>query len=250
MLKNLLQNCKLNPTEQTIFLWLLEHGESIASITAKGTNLKRTTAYAALESLTNYGLLSKQKRNGVNYFAPVNAEIIPKIITQRAKEEYEQVSQSAKLLGEQIKIQSLANKNFGAFSIESFESVDAVYVMLEEAIMGGDFDAFFNPQMLTLESFKKLARKYLKFTKHSQAKIREIMVDGEIAQWYISLIDNPNHHVKLLQKGSDLFSDIILINNFVIINHYDPNQETCIKITEQNLYRSLKTIFQKTWESL
>lgn len=247
MLQNLLATCGFNPTEQKILLHLVEHRQSIASLIAKKVGLKRTTVYAALESLVNYGVVGKSKRGPVTYFSIASSTAFTKILEEHARQKFEELKAATKLLERELTAKP-AKLDLGAFQISSFESVEAVYVQLEDALLGGDFCSLFNPQVAVFGPFRNLVYKFLQQTAKTKPHLREILVAGPEADWYISKVKNPNHQIRLMSEEKQIVSDIILNKGSVILNHYDPKQESSIKITEKSLYTTMMTVFDELWK--
>lgn len=248
MLRNLLVTCGLNETEQAVFIHLVERGSSTASVISTQLRLKRPTVYATLDSLLSIGILSKQKKEKVTYFFPVSIGMIPKIFEERARSRFEEVSQATKLMEPHLQQLKRSNQDeMQRFENVTFESVEAVYAQLESTLMGGDFSAFFNPQMVKGD---ELIVRYLKQTAKTKPNIREIAVAGSRTDWYKSLIKNPNHFLKEIPAGSQLFSDMILIKGSVIMLDYDPKNEIAIRIKHKNHYLSMLKIFDLLWERL
>ncbi len=247
MLENLLTTCGFNATEQRILLHLIEHKESIASLIAKKVGLKRTTVYAALDSLVQHGVVGKKKRGAVSYFSITSPTVFTKVVEEHARQQFEETKAATKLLEKELASKP-SQLDLGAFQISSFESVEAVYVQLEDALLGGDFCSLFNPQVAVFGPFEDLIHTFLRQTAKTKPHIREILVAGPQADWYISHVDNPNHKIRLMPKDKKIVSDIILNKGSVILNHYDPKQESSIKITEKNLYTTMMTIFDELWK--
>lgn len=251
MLQNLLQTCGLNSTEQEVFLHLFERGESIASVMAKQLQLKRTTVYAALDALVHLGIVSRKKRGATSYFSCLAPDMVAKVLEGRAREQFEDVHSATRLLQTHLKELLPKKQDFGAFEISTFESMEAVYQQLEETLISGDFTSFFNPQLaIKSERYKTLVKNFLKSTANTKANIREIMVAGPMTDWYKSHVNNPNHQIKEMDTSTLFFSDIILVNDYVIFNSYDPKNEVGIKIHEKHLHQSLLTLFNWMWERI
>lgn len=248
MLENLLETCGFNSTEQKVLLHLIGHGESIASVIAKQIGIKRTTVYATLDELARLGVVGKNRRDKVSYFSVASSTIFTKVLEEQARQKFEETKTATKLLERELKTRK-PELALGVFQIRSFESLEAVYVQLEDALLGGDFCAIFNPQVAFKGPFKDLVTSFLWETAKTKPTIREIAVAGSEAKWYLKQIKNPNHHVRLLPDNSRIFSDMIFVRGSLIFNHYDSKQETSIKITEKNLYHSMMTIFERLWES-
>lgn len=74
--------------EQKIYLYLLAHGASLASMIAKRIGVKRVTVYAALESLEKKNFLTSYTKNDVTYFEAFSAEKLKQVSRERiAREE-------------------------------------------------------------------------------------------------------------------------------------------------------------------
>lgn len=251
MLNNLLNTCGLNETEQKVFLHLLERGGSIASIVARQVQLKRPTVYAALESLVKIGLIAKQKQDRVNYFVPVNPQVIPRIFEEKAEREYEEMKMASKLLRKQL--QSMAAKktilNPHIFENVTYHSIDSVYVQLEDALLGGDFCSIFNPQISLVGRFKSIVQDFLRETGKTKPHIKEIMVAGPEAQWYKSMIQNENHICKEIPANMHVMSDFILSNKQVFLLDYNQHNEVAIRITHERHFQTFMAIFEMLWNN-
>lgn len=252
MLENTLRNCGLNATEQKVFMYLVERGGSIASIIAKQIKLKRPTVYATLESLVKIGLVAKQKRDKVNYFVPAPLQSIPRIFEEKAEREYEEMKMAGKILRKQLDVMS---KNNGFLASNIFEnvtyhSIDSVYTELEDALLGGDFCAVFNPQVSFIGRFKSIVSGFLKETAKTKPHIREIAVSGPEAEWYKSNIKNPNHICKEISPQHNVLSDFILSNGHIFLLDYRANNEAAIRITHPQHYQTFMAIFEMLWNNV
>lgn len=248
MLQNLLATCGFNTTEQKVLIYLIKNKQSIASLIAKKVGLKRTTVYAALDGLVHNGVIGKSIKSKVTYFMMSSPKVFTKILLEQARMKFEETATATKLLEEELRVEKI-EMEYGVFQVSSFESVEAVYAQLEDAILGGDFCAIFNPQIAISGSFKSLVSEFLKKTAKTKPYIREILVAGPEADWYLTQVKNPNHQVRLIEKDKKIVSDVILNKGAVILNHYDHKQESSIKITEKNFYTTMMTVFDELWES-
>jgi sugar-specific transcriptional regulator TrmB len=251
MLQNLLKSCGLNETEIKILLFLLNRNETIVSIIAKYTQLKRPTIYASLGSLAQEGLVKKRTKNKISYFSCINPELIPSVLEGKARLQYADIKSATSnipiYLQDFIKKQGYQTEDI---QIEYMESVATVYAELENTIKNGGFCAFFNPQTAIKGIFKDLILKFLKNTSISKPTIKEIIVQGRKAEWYKKQIKNKNHHTKEIPNSSNLISDIILVNGSILINSYEAGSTSYIKIKNPAFYQSLQGIFDTMWSVL
>jgi ketopantoate reductase len=61
---------------------------------------------------------------------------------------------------------------------------------------------------------------------------------------------NKNHQLKEISAQNKIITDMILVNNSVILSHYDPAHEVGIRITHPDFYRTMMTVFNVLWEKL
>jgi sugar-specific transcriptional regulator TrmB len=252
MIENLLSQCGLNASEQTVFLDLIERGQSIASLISKRTGLKRPLVYAVLNSLLQSGLVSKQKRSRVTYYIPLSLDMIPQILENRARTRFNEIQNATELIARELRQYEEGRKtDFAGFEIETMESVEAVYLQLQGELLGGDFDAVFNPQTaFPTDKAKKLVKAYLDETARSKPHIREIAVSGPDTEWLKRNIKNSNHQVKEVSADKLIFSDVIISERGVALLQYDPSREVGIKIVQDEFRKTMKTMFEMLWESI
>lgn len=76
MIDGFLSSIGLNDNERRVYIYLLSHGSSIASIISKRLGIKRPTIYQALESLEERGFVSKVVKNNVSHFDTEDTQCI------------------------------------------------------------------------------------------------------------------------------------------------------------------------------
>ncbi len=240
----------LKPNEQTVLYYLLEHGSTLASIISTGTKLKRPNVYAILNTLQCRGLIKKEHREKATYFSALPVKQILQTLELQAEQEFYNKKQSWKQLENELNTASLnIHQDFGSFKIETIESLEGIYHWLGEAIVSGDYIGIFNPQALQ-KSHIPLVEQNLKKTNADKYNIREIVVSGPVADWYITKINNPNHHLKEIAADKKFFSDMIIGQGTVVILNYYQENQVGIKIKEPDFYQSMVTLFETLWEKL
>ena len=248
---NLFSECGLNPTEQTVLTSLLEHGASGAARIAKRTELKRPTVYAALNSLVDLGVVQKKRQRGSFHFSAASHAEIPKLLKQRAEREYQRVNEATSRLPDfLLKFPEHKFHSLAGFEIETFESLDKVYQILEEALLQGEYSSIVDPQAALVGPLKKAAERVLKQSAKSKAHIREIMVAGPLADWWIRNKKNPNQKVKLVKWHKRITTDILLADGYVILHDYAPGKEMAIRIRHAEYFSLMQFVFDTLWNSL
>jgi sugar-specific transcriptional regulator TrmB len=250
MFNELLSICGFNSSEQKVLQDLLEHERSTAGQIARRTTLKRPTVYAALDSLVLRGVVSKQKYNNLTYFSNVSRHLIPEILSSRAQRKFKEVQDAASRLHPYLEELSQHREHrISGFEVAAIDSIEAVFTQLESALTGGDFCAIFNPQKACVGKTGEVVERFLEKTAQTKPVIRELVVPGPLTDWYRSRIQNPNHSVRDISPPENLFSDIILFGDSIVINHYDPKGERSIQITEKQFHQSMMALFEMLWAS-
>lgn len=86
IIENFLRNLGLTSNEIKVYLYLLSHGESIASIVAKRLEMKRPAVYATLESLEQKEMIISFLKNDVKNFDAVEPEDIVEVCENKVNE--------------------------------------------------------------------------------------------------------------------------------------------------------------------
>ncbi|MDP4007657.1 MAG: helix-turn-helix domain-containing protein [Candidatus Peregrinibacteria bacterium] len=252
MISNLLSTCGFNPSEQAVLIHLLKRGATTATLISKATNLKRPTVYAILETLIAQNLVAKQKRKDTTYFASLSPQMISKVLTKNAERKFNDLKTSAHLLETHLdEIAFKSDQDFGVFDIRALDSIDTVYASLETALGGGDYCSIFNPGIVFhSDELKKIGLEHLKESAITKPHIRDIVVDGPEADWFIKNSKNPNHKFKKISADKKILSDMIFMGGSVYLLHYAPSKEVAIKITQPDYFASMMTVFEMLWEQL
>jgi len=136
MIERFLYNLGLNSSEVKVYLYLLTHGESIASIVAKRLELKRANCYAILEVLEKKGMITSFSKNNVTHFDATEPDEVVALCNQRVKE-MERLQKSAAELQKELhelrekgKMPKLEIRG----KIQYFQGLDAVTDLIEETL--------------------------------------------------------------------------------------------------------------------
>lgn len=230
---------------------LLKRGATTATLISKATGLKRPTVYAILESLISQDLVVKQKRKDTTYFSALSPQMISKVLTKNAERKFNDLKTSAHLLESELsEIAFKSDQDFGVFDIRALDSIDTVYASLESALGGGDYCSIFNPaKVFHSEELRKIGLEHLREAARTKPHIRDIVIDGPEADWFIKNSKNPNHKFKKISADKKILSDMIFMGGSVYLLHYETNKEVAIKITQPDYFASMMTIFEMLWES-
>lgn len=238
----------MTETEEKILETLVSRGGASAGSLSRLTGIKRPTVYAALSSLCNMGVVTVHESRGAQQYRPAKHEALKKRLLENVASRYKgEVVTINRILERLASIEQKAPQHLGGYELQAYESRISVRDMLEEKLLGGNFSAIFNPQVVLQAEIKKLVTQCLRKHASSKPHIRELCVDGPATREYIGNIQNPNHHVRLINSKANIKTDMIFKNNTVTMLHYDLDSEFAVRITHEGLFCSMLAIFEQLW---
>lgn len=169
---NILMGLGLSEKETKLYLTLLEIGPNPVSSVARKANITRTTAYAALETLKEKGLVSTVEKSGIQQFAPVH----PRKLEEFAKEQQDKAQRNYTQIKEILpELKSLTGDLVMAPRVKYFEGTEGIKTIYND----------------TIETLKQLPKKDR--IKYSYSSAPEISSD---LRGYL------NEYIKLRKKES------------------------------------------------
>jgi sugar-specific transcriptional regulator TrmB len=248
--ENILHGCGFSDKEQKVLAILLSGGSKSGGVIAKESGLKRGTVYSILEALIEGGIVTRRKKEGVAFFSCVDSEFLPDILAQRFETTYHQQQQSLVQLINFLKQNKRNESNiYSGYEIGTFERTESVMLQLQEILLSGDFLGVMNPQALSKEA-AQVGVKYLAKTAVTKPYIREILVSGPVTEWYKSKVKNKNHIIREVAAEHNILTDMVIINDTVVLSHYRENRDFAIRIRQKEFYESMKVLFELVWNSL
>ena len=254
--KELLSACGLSTTEQTVLLDLLEREGSTAGALSKRLNLKRSTTYSALQNLEDLGLVLRNQSANVIVFSTILPTMVPQILRDVAKRQYEDVARASKLLETHMaSYRRKSKQKVKGYEISTTDSRDTAFNLIYEVIIENDFCSIFDPQSATTGGMENYIIDFIKTISHSRPSIREIIIEGPRGKWYLNQIrnikpKNPNHQVKILPSKYAIITDFVIANDSVYLTNYNPGSEMLIQIKHKDYYDSMMSLFNFFWEHL
>ncbi|MDP2690830.1 MAG: helix-turn-helix domain-containing protein [Candidatus Gracilibacteria bacterium] len=121
----------LTEKEAKLYITLLEVGTNAVSSVARKAGVTRTTAYAALETLKEKGLVSIVERRGIQQFTAVKPEKLKdyaKTLREKAQKNYEKIQEILPTL------KSLTGGLVMAPKVQYFEGIEGIKIIYEDTI--------------------------------------------------------------------------------------------------------------------
>lgn len=139
MISAFFQKFGLTNNEKNIYIFLLGHGHGMASMVGKRLNIKRVTAYAALESLDKKNLVTSFKKNNVTYFEAVPPAKLVQICKEKVQQDMVLQKEAEGILAD---LQRLEEKQTMPVievkgKIKYYQGMEAVKGLIDETLEEG-----------------------------------------------------------------------------------------------------------------
>lgn len=243
-----LEDLGLSETEATLYLGLLEMGETTVLELARHTNLKRATTHFNVESLIKKGLVSQTAEGSRRKIMPEDPSTLKTFISKK-KEKIESLENQFDKVIESVSFNPSVNKE--KVQIRFYEGVGGVEMIYREAFEASELRSYVNLEEVH-KTFKNNSKIYLEAIEDGHPRrVREITdrSRGSIEK-AIEFSQDPNFEVKVTTISLNLSAiDILMFEDKVaMINFKD--QITGSVLTDRNYYENSIGIFDYLWESL
>lgn len=242
ILKKNLLDAGLTENEAAVYLASLEMGETSVSRLAKKAGVKRTTTYLVLDSLKEKGLINTIKKNKMLAFYAEDPRKIHEILEKRKKN-------IDKIMPQLLAFTNLIDKKP---EIRYFDGTDGIKEVYRDGLRypGKELTAWFSEVLLTQFDEKFFYEEYIPARIKKKIWVRAILPDNEIIRKFIR-DDEPHLRISKLIPQDKYHISIELnmygINKVGIVSYHE---QFGIIIESQQIYDSLKNIFELTWELL
>lgn len=243
----------LNTTEQDILVYLLRFGSRNAGIIAQKLNLKRPTAYSALENLIKLNLVFKDVSGKSYNFRAAQANEIPQILHRNEELRFEKSKFAIELLKRPLEeLSKMQHAKLGHFQIELIESTERYTELMYKHNCFDNHYAIWDPNTAIYDKeVKNGIEVFFEKSSKQKNKIREILVKGPLTDWYISKIKNKDHICKTVDSKLITVADLCIYEkDITLISLNNPNSETGLVIHNQDLFNFMKQIFDFMWTTL
>ncbi|HLC76061.1 MAG TPA: helix-turn-helix domain-containing protein [Candidatus Peribacterales bacterium] len=252
IIEQFLKNLGLNENEVKVYLYLLTHGESIASIVAKRLTMKRATCYQTLESLESKELVSSFIKNKIAHFDAVEPDDIVDLCEQKVhqmqklKAHASDLHQEFKKLRTQGKMPQLEIRG----KIKYYEGIDAVTDLINETLDEKEKEQLcFGLNTFHTELSGNDWQNYTKKRVHLGMKVKSIQPDIEEAIEYKSRDAKELRQTRLVPH--DKFpgkSEINIIGDMLAMFTIGDKTAMGMKMYNKELAQALRSLFKLAWE--
>lgn len=252
MIETFLRNLGLSDNEIRVYLYLLTHGESIASIISKRLEIKRATVYPILESLEKGELISTFEKNGVTHFDAVEPDDIIYLCEQRVsqmqrlKEKAENLHKEFRKLRDQGKMPKLEIRG----KIKYYEGMDAVTDLINETLdEKHDEQLCFGLNTYHTELSGNDWKQYTVKRVARKMNVRSIQPDTPQAIDYKARDREELRETRLVPaKDFPGNSEINIIGDMIAMFTMRGQVPMGMKMYNKDLAQALRSIFELAWE--
>lgn len=252
IIETFLRNLGLNDNEVKVYLYLLTHGESIASVIAKRLELKRVTAYSTLESLERKAIIQSFVKNNVAHFDAIEPDDIVELCEQkvnemqRLRENANTLKEEFKKLRERGRMPKLEIRG----KIKYYEGLEAVTDLIEETLNEKEKEQLcFGLNTYHVEFAGDDWGNYTQKRVKKGMAVRSIQPDTEAAVEYQARDKNELRQTRLVPK--DKFPgncEINLIGNMIAMFTTRGRDAMGMKMYSPDMAQALQSLFNLAWE--
>ncbi|MFH0856345.1 MAG: helix-turn-helix domain-containing protein [bacterium] len=245
-LLSFLSEMGMTENEAKIYLTLLSLGATTILKLSNVSEIKRTTAYAVVESLMQKGLVKIEVNGFKKLFvaeAPEKLEVMLELRRKKMKE----------LLPEFMAIQNLEGAESFIKYYDGLESIKTVYEeILKEMRPHEEYLSIGNPSKwfpLDNEYFQKFRQRRAELSRKINFKICHLLRDCEKAREIKNYEKNYNEKIKILPEKINFSSNLIIIPKKVIIHQLIPPFRAIV-IENPSAVHLQRELFNVIWETL
>ncbi len=241
-----LSDIGMTENEAKIYLTLLSLGATTILKLSNVSEIKRTTAYAVVESLKQKGLVKVEVKGFKKLFIaekPEKLEVMMELRRKRMKE----------LLPE---FQAIENLKEGESFIKYYDGLEAVKGVYEEILKEmrphEEYLTVGNPSQwfpLDAEYFQNFKERRTKLSWKLNFKIRHLLKDCDKTHELKKYEKNYNEEIKILPEKINFSSNLIIIPKKVIIHQLIPPFRAIV-IENQSAVQLQRELFNTLWETL
>ena len=255
MYKDIFTDINLNPSEATIYEYLLKNGESPAGEIIKKTPLKRGLVYKILDNLVEKGLViekksipsKKQGRNKISHFLPNH----PAKLNEFIENEKKRLDKAKNTLEANMPaILSDFNLASGKPGVRYFEGISGIKNVLEDSLSAKETIYSFADLEAVIKFIDNINKGYV--AKRDELKLNKkvIFIDSIFVRNYLKNYHRDTTFMKFIDHKLYPFSSVMQIyDNKISYITLSAKSKIGVIIEDKNIYQMHKAIFEFTWSN-
>jgi len=252
IVENFLRTIGLNSNEIKVYLFLVSHGESIASIIAKRLEMKRTAVYAILEVLVEKEMINEFIKNDVKNFDAIEMDDIVAMCNQKAQEMSRLAKRADSLKDEFGKIRKTGHTPTLEVrgKIKYYQGMDAVTDLIDETLNEDSTEQLcFGHNTYYSDMPGNDWGDYIKKRVKKGMFVQSIQPDEEDAIEYQQKDKESLRETRLVPQ--DEFPDaceINIIGDMIAIFTTQGDQPMGMKMYNKHMATTMRSLFKLAWE--
>jgi sugar-specific transcriptional regulator TrmB len=242
----------LTKNEREIYLFLLEHGHTIASIIGKRLGMNRVTAYASLRSLKAKDLISSFQKNKVTYFEAASPEDLISLCQKRVAEEKTMEQEARDMLPQ---LQSIQTKGHAPIlevkgDMKYYQGLEAVKHLVNETVEEREEEQLcFGLSSLHIKDMEDEWRKYTKKRVDNNMFVRSIQPDIPEAKKYKGRDEAELRKTHLVpHKKFSAECELNICGDMIALFVTHGDKPSGMKIYHRDMAKMLRSLFELAWE--
>ncbi len=252
MIESFLQSLGLTENETKVYLYLLSHGESIASVIAKRLEIKRATVYQILESLESKELITQFTKNNVAHFDSVDPDDLVQLCEQRVSQMQRLKARAEVLKGEMQKLRERGQMPTMEIrgKIKYYQGMEAVTELIEETLQEKSKEQLcFGLNTYHTEMAGNDWEEYTKRRVRKGMKVKSIQPDTDAALAYKKRDAEELRETRLVPHGQfPGRCEINVIGNMIAMFSAGKHDPVGMKMYNKDLAEALRSLFHLAWE--
>lgn len=252
IIETFLRNLGLNENEVKVYLYLLTHGESIASVIAKRLEMKRVTVYSTLESLEKKSIIQSFIKNNVAHFDAIEPDDIVELCEQKVNE-MQRLRQKADTLKDEfrkLREKGRMPKLEIRGKIKYYEGLEAVTDLIGETLDVKEKEQLcFGLNSYHTELAGDDWGRYTEKRVQKGMRVRSIQPDTEAAIEYKSRDAKELRDTRLVPHGNFPGNcEINLIGDMIAMFTTREKSAMGMKMYSPDMAQALRSLFNLAWE--
>ncbi|MFH1591732.1 MAG: helix-turn-helix domain-containing protein [archaeon] len=238
--RSVLEDMGLTPAETSVYLTLLDVGETLAGPIIKKTGLHRGTAYQVLQRLMEKGLVSSVVRDKKRHFSPVDPKHFLEILKQK-EEDMQDVLPNLLARVSASKHKQEVTVFSGAKGIRT-----ALERMLAELNPSGRYDDFGVSGL-----FKKVLPAYWGTWQRQKKKagiVSRIIINADFIGKTPTFLKDYVGEARLHPPEYRSITDTMIFNDTVMLLIWTANPSLAVVITNADNAQSYRNQFELMWK--
>lgn len=239
MEKGVLEALGLTSNEARLYLLLLERGPSVAGQLIRKSGFQSSVVYHLLGRLQEKGVVSFIVEGGQKYYSGVDPAHFEQLLAQREQELLQLKQNFSEVLPQ---LQQKKKQTHKENVVQIYSGKHGLKTVFNDILQSADEYLVYGGT----GNFTPLLPVYQQF--FQQERIKRNIKQRSILFGAKSWRDGELEETKLLQEEQNLPFSFIVHGDTVLINLFDSNPVTSIKVESETLSQAFSNFFEEKWK--